>query len=510
MPTLASKLYTLLKTTLVSIQTFLLWLFVRTPAAALHAITPYPLRPDLEGRVLDISLSSIEAQDLDDSRVVPRMVMTSSAVGAAPVVDIMPEPTRRRAFSAPVVREAEIISLPSEDVAQTPPAQQNRNSLLPLYHNHRDIIGVSLKPAPLSLVTNVVAASCSGPPTATSMRTLVHTQSSSKSPPPKRKTHASSKSNEENISTKAIAPQSPARSVRRKPLPFKAASRYMDHISNNASTAIDASGPSLGLGKYSFPRRRSIVGRSGADKQAKPKEPAFDFAARVRSAFYGCRAFDDDECDVRELFKRESVVGNGHVHREIDSDCSDNISFYTSSVADGSFAFSTASDSDSSSSVDSPDPDPAALALPIGTPSRLTANSMILHRLQTSESASCSELPYLASPADRHISSCSMACEVSMMSAADVTTITTSDVDASATLVFNDLLASLERKFPGTEWGDIVRFEDVVKRITIGAKRVTFASEARHHAREEREKEDEEREREQEWSDVLSLADYVV
>nr|GAT42711.1 predicted protein [Mycena chlorophos] len=468
MPTLASKLYTLLKTTLVSIQTFLLWLFVRTPTAALHAITPYPLRPDLEGRVLDISLSSIEAQDLDDSRVVPRMVMTSGAVGTAPVVDIMPEPTRRRAFSAPGLREAETIA-PSQDVAPTPPAQQNRNSLLPLYHNHRNTIGVFLKPAPLSSVTNVVAASCSGPPTATSMRTFVHTQSSLKSPPPKRKSHASSKSNEENISTKAIAPQSPARSVRRKPLPFKAASRYIDHISNNASTAVAASGPSLGLGKYSFPRRRSIVGRGGGDKEAKPKEPAFDFAARVRSAFYGCRAFDDDECDVRELFKRESVVGNGHVHCENDSDSSDNISFYTSSVADGSFAFSTASDSDSSSSVDSPDP--TALALPVGTLARLTANSMILHHLQTSESASCSELPYLASPADRHISSCSMACEVSMMSAADASTITTSDVDASATLVFNDLLASLERKFPGTEWGDIVRFEDVVKRITMPVRR---------------------------------------
>ncbi|KAJ7065473.1 hypothetical protein C8F01DRAFT_1366454 [Mycena amicta] len=490
--TLVSKLLTLLKSTLVSIQAFLLWLFVCTPVAALHAVTPYPLRPDLEGKVLDITLDSVEAQDLEDSNVVPRVATQDSTRG----------PARRRASSAPIVRES-VVAVDPQDI---PPSRDSK-SILPLYHSRRPSDAVlHLKAAPLSVVTNVAFTS---PMWAFAQRpSLVP-------PPPKSKSVSFKTRNakdKENLSKQS----------QRKPLPFKPASRYLDLVANSqvvstSSTSVTASGPSLGLGNYSYPRRRSIVGRSGsidagelATKSSEEEDDVVDFAARVRSVFYGCRALDGDDCDVREVFKRDSFFGCGVHGLEGEADIAELVnknsrcikprppptsatlsyddacdaSFNTISVADGSFAFSTTS-SDSSSSIDSPEP---SLSLPAGKLARLTPSSVLLHQLQTSSS---SELPYLsAGSAGNRNSSASLACELSMSA-------TTNASDASAAAVFSDLLASLERKFPGTEWTDIVRFEDLVKQI--GMK----------DPREERDR-DREDTQEDEWSDVLSLADYVV
>ncbi|KAF7317598.1 hypothetical protein MKEN_00846900 [Mycena kentingensis (nom. inval.)] len=469
-PTLASKLHTLLKDTFVSISTFLLWIFalIRKPTvAAMHAmtITPYPFRPDLEGRVLDISLDSIEAQE-----VVPR---AGGAQG------------RRRAVSAPSVRD----SAASKDLPPAPPSSpatslrkaSNGSAILPLYHSRRLSGSVHLHSplaaAPMSVVTNVVWASAMNA-----------------SPPPFKKPTCPPHLpafDKENIRV------SRPLSVARKPVPFKPASRYLQLASASAS------GPSIWAGNPSYPRRRSIVGRvpklasvevkEEDEKKKEDEEDMLDFAARVRSAFYGCRAIDDD-CDVRDLFKRDSMYGCEHEHaHEYDastssdittdlgdsSSCDADASFYTSSIADGSFTFSAASDS--SRSLTTPETSPQMLT---GKLAPLTPTSVILHRLQTS--TTFSELAYLTDDDDgdqdgNRKSSASLVCEASMTQAVPDSI----DDSTRASAVFSDLLASMERKFPGTEWKDIVSFEEVVRRVRVSKP-------------------------ESEWSDVLSLAEYSV
>ncbi|KAF7309370.1 hypothetical protein MIND_00307800 [Mycena indigotica] len=426
-PSLASKLYTLFSSTLVSIQAFFIWLFASTPNPILQ-ITPYPFRPDLEGRVLDISLSSIEAQTLDISLQLDNLARSSSA------------PSRRRAASAPTT-----------STFVTIPLNQHNNAILPLCHSRRfsDTAETQLKTTSFPLANLAAPRSFVVPPppqgkstkSRISLRSIV-------------------RKNKENHTKQS----SPALPVARKPLAFKPASRYLHLVANSpvvptVSTSVATSGPSLGLGNYSYPRRRSIIGRADAEDKPETEDPsnAFDFAARVKSAFYGCRALDDDDCDAREFFKRDSSFGcqlhdqyGGEEQTQLDdltvsTDSVYDASFNTSSIVDGSFAFSATSSDSSSSIVTS---ETSILALPVGKLAPLTPNTMILHHLQTSSDSS-SELPYL-SAGDR-TSNGSMACELSMLPPSRPA----SSICLDTSHVFSDLLASLECKFPGTELSDL-------------------------------------------------------
>ncbi|KAJ7787236.1 hypothetical protein B0H14DRAFT_3505822 [Mycena olivaceomarginata] len=368
-PLPSSGLYTFLQTTLLSILTSTMRLFVRSRPRHASSVTPYPIAPHLENCILDIS------RDASAHYAGGRKADLERGVLAGPKV-------ARQAIRSDVLGQSgAIFSKPLE-------AASKRNAL---------------PTAPHPVFSSVVKSSPSAkrdpiPP-------LSVATNSARIPGHPRKTIPQ----DENTNPSAAQP------TRRHRSPTK--SRYLSFI---------RSSPTKSLGAKTSPDKTRISRRttdrdapcqlfsSPGDGAIAPlklesgvSDEPIDWAARIRSVFYKNREGDEDLSEsVRNLFNRDSgsSIGLDHSMDIIkDGDLLDERRGWSSRQA-------SSSDADSFSGPSSLSPFPCSRS---------------------------SELPYLGDrPTHPGISASS----------------------SSSSGAFNDLLASVERKYPGQRWKDIVEF----------------------------------------------------
>ncbi|KAJ7230334.1 hypothetical protein GGX14DRAFT_410485, partial [Mycena pura] len=459
-----SKISTLLTTTLISIQSFLLWLFTFEPSPALpvHAssVTPYPLSLDSEGRVIDISYHSTCVED-----------------GAG-------------------VKRIDPVGLPvAPDSVANPPVA----SKIPIeYEKHR-----SRSVQPLSIVTNFARVPSPGLP-------RKHKQTDV---PSQCLGDAENKRNPARVAP--LKPRTPLRKMSRY-LNLTGTSPSKAVATAKTSTCVANASPSL-TNSYPVPRRRSVVGRvpcAGTprtdDDKPTPLElesglacadarddAVVDFAARVRSVFYKCRVVEqdlDDDCEseiARDVFSRDSVWNSGwpifpfgtasdaaSVDENARCDKGAFVDFMDAdgpvprslSVSSGLTCFAPSeARAPSKASSDSSTPfqcssSPELRSVSFTTsdsdsgqvPSDVFATVYSSSRTRPLRCSSSSELPYVCDRDRDTDTNTNMfsSCTASFSSPSWRTVSSSSSGGA-----FNDLLASLERKFPVKEWSELVGFE---------------------------------------------------
>ncbi|KAJ7476697.1 hypothetical protein FB451DRAFT_246453 [Mycena latifolia] len=359
-----SKITTFFTTTLLWMYAFLLRPFERRAARHASVVTPYPLMPEWETRILDISYdtsgSGVEkGMDLEQGVFADRKDLFSQVVHTKTATSKQGRPDARGG-SRPLSR---------------------------LSFSAKDMKGQRAAAAPLSIVTNCVRASA---------------------PLHKR---VASKTDRENT---PLAP--------RKPTPLRRMPRYLNLTGTSPtkpapSTAHSPSGSSKSRrSTLACPAERAARPRKSVSFATAESSPcispvklesrrgpgaSIDFAARVRSVFYKrADVYDDEDCDsVRHLFDRDSLYSQPAAR---DCDEEDDDDYGT----------------------------PLTLRSTCYSPSRPSARDVF-------SAPGSSRLPYLRD---------------SGASWASVARFSSS----SSTTVFNDLLASVERKYPASEWTDIV------------------------------------------------------
>ncbi|KAJ7147666.1 hypothetical protein C8R43DRAFT_528403 [Mycena crocata] len=395
-----SKFTTFLKTTLFSIRAFLLRPFARMRSPAMHtcAVNPYPLAPDLENRIMDI---------VHD---------TQCEIGYNKGLDLekgvfgVASPCQSTCHAAQNASFAEIgaHSGPnSAHVSPTPASRIIRPSSVVSIVKHAQKVAA---PVPLSIVTNF--ARIPGSP----------------------RRHVQSKSQNENTSPTPLQ-------ARRKPTPLRRMPRYLNLTGASPTKSPCVKTPPSG----SKSRRSSVVSFANSPVSRKsPRDSGYgaspfitplklesglpsespDWATRVRSAFYKRRQddYDDEHDDVRDFFNRDSK--------------------YSGVTLDYAMDAITKLDSQEDSEDDEVDYGrPISVRSTCYSPSREASSDISFngHKrlLPSLPCAVSSELPYLRE------SNTGLSLSSSMSSGA-----------------FDDLLASVERKYPGQDWSEIVKFAD--------------------------------------------------
>ncbi|KAJ7663964.1 hypothetical protein DFH06DRAFT_1189063 [Mycena polygramma] len=394
---ICSRFTTFLKATLLSILTFFLGLFVRSPAFHAPSVTPYPLAPHLEGRILDIGRdTSIDAagkaMDLEMGFGVSYCRPATAQASQNNLVSHGANKTSGAAASSTNVSSKPLPRARAHTVHHHPSAFNSS----PIPKLEREIT----HPAPLSVATNF--ARVPGPPSKTAISRKIRDEN--KLPTP---AQPSRKQPPRYLNLGVSSPTKPAK---------KQYPRHGKSLGSNIIKSMDRDTPSQLAPSPLFPTPLKLeAGSIPGDSQ--------DWAARIRSVLYKTREGDEDLAEsVRNLFNRDSVLALDPSEavdiiedRDLNLRLDDEVDFGRRfRRVDSTFCFESPSGQTSSSdeSFDGPT-----------TPSSPPPCSW------------SSGLPYLLERST-HLS-------LSPSLSADA---------------FNDLLASVERKYPGRDWKDVVEF----------------------------------------------------
>ncbi|KAJ7114057.1 hypothetical protein C8R44DRAFT_881605 [Mycena epipterygia] len=381
---------TFLKTTLLSIRTLLLRLFMRPPRRHTSYVTPYPQ----EHRIIDISSDRIDIQ-VDESIDVEKTVSGDSSR-----LSIAVQTVHNDKHIAVIANKPETEAA-NERYASTVPTSRivHPPALDPFVKYSSTLKHRTPQPLPLSTVANFART-------------------------PRK--HIASKSQGEN--------NDPSRTQARKPTPLRRMPRYLNLTgtlptnlpaytqssngikSRRASLVWFADGPmdhdspcisESFCGDNSSPFVTPLKLESGLQGES------LDWAARIRSVFYKRDEGEDDEHEsARDLFNRDSVgFALDHAMDVIEHlPCDDDEYEYGRPLSIVSTCYSPSSDASTDAFFPA-----CALVSPLSF-------------------SSSSELPYLRE---------------------SNTGLSHSSISSAS---FNDLLVSVERKHPGTDWKDVVQF----------------------------------------------------
>ncbi|KAJ7654578.1 hypothetical protein DFH06DRAFT_1202782, partial [Mycena polygramma] len=392
---------TFLKATLLSILTFFLGLFVRSPAFHAPSITPYPLAPHLEGRVLDIGRdTSIDAagkaMDLEMGFGVSYCRPATVQAAQNNLVSHGANKTSGAAAS-------------STNVSSKPRPRARAHTV----HHHPSAFNSSPMPklereitqsAPLSVATNF--ARVPGPPPKTAISRKIRDEN--KLPTP---AQPSRKQPPRYLNLGVTSTAKPAKKQYPRHGKSLGSNIIIESMDRDTSSQL---APSAHAPLFPTPLKLE-AGSIPGDSQ--------DWAARIRSVLYKTREGDEDLAEsVRNLFNRDSILALDQCEAvDIIEDRDSNLMLDDERDfgrhfrrVHSTFGFGSPSGQTSSSdeSFDGPT-----------TPSSPPPCSW------------SSGLPYLLERST-HLS-------LSPSLSADA---------------FNDLLASVERKYPGRDWKDVVEF----------------------------------------------------
>ncbi|KAJ6465198.1 hypothetical protein C8R47DRAFT_1155298, partial [Mycena vitilis] len=386
---ICSRFTTFLKATLLSILTFFLGLFVRSPAFHAPSVTPYPLAPHLEGRILDIGRDTStdaagKAMDLEMGFGVP--YCRPATVQAAQ--NKLVSHGANKASSGAAASSTNVSSKPrprarAHTVHHHPAAFKSS----PIPNPEREIA----HPAPLSVGTNLARVSGPHPKTAISRKFQDENRLPTPAQPPR-------KQPPRYLNLGATSTTKPAK---------KQYPRHGKSLGSNIIKSMDRDTSSrLAPAALAPPFTTMLKLEAGSipgDSQ--------DLAARIRSVLYKSREGDEDLAEsIRNLFNRDSILALDQSEPlDDEGDFGRHFRRVYSTFGFGSPSSQTSS---SDESFDGP-------TTPLSPPACSWS----------------SRLPYLLERSN-HLS-------LSPSLSADA---------------FNDLLASVERKYPGRDWKDVVEF----------------------------------------------------